>query len=588
MGIFIRFFLIFITLFHFSTTNSQVKSVEIPSEPTVTDYFNDNPMAAMLDSLAASILFKGKNIWADTAALNIYKYEADYIPQFTDSIYKMRIRNMRTVSPFKYVYNNDVQRFIDLYAQRRRQMTSRLLGLGEFYFPLFEEQLAKHNIPLELKYVAVIESALNPKAISRAGAAGLWQFMYRTGKMYGLEVTSYVDDRFDPYKATIAACEHFADLYRIYKDWNLVLAAYNAGSGNVNRAIRRAGGETDYWKIRRFLPRETQSYVPIFIAASYVMMHAAEHNIYPIYPGYLFEKNDTVTIKQKISFDQISEALNIPIDVLAVLNPSFKRNVVPSSEKVQYKLKMPFNKLGEFLAHEEEIYNFKTLEQLKVEEQMIRNPNASFSTDKTHTVKSGESLNLIARRYNVSVNDIQKWNNISGTTIHPGQKLAVGIATPKVETPKPPQNTTIEEYITQPNESLRQIAEKFNCSVDNIRLWNNLKDLTITSGLSLIIHIPVVEETEQREEIESEPSNIQGEFVGDETQTDAKNLNEKPDLKIESKHYSYYIVNEGDTLWLIAQKYEHLSVDDIKRFNNLTSGNIKPGQKLKIPTNQNI
>lgn len=578
------------------------------SKPVITGFFVDNPVAAMLDSLANSVLFKGRLIQADTASLNVFNYAPDEVPQFPDSIYKQRLERMRMESPFPYVYNQDVRAFINLYAQRRRQMTSRLLGLAEFYFPLFEEQLAKHNVPLELKYLAVIESALNPKAISRAGAAGLWQFMYRTGRSYGLEVTSYVDYRFDPYKATIAACEHFVDLYRVYRDWNLVLAAYNAGSGNVNRAIRRAGGERDYWKIRRFLPRETQNYVPIFIAASYTMMHAAEHNIFPVYPAYLFEKTDTITITQKISFAQISEALNISVETLEILNPSFKRNVIPSTADNHYKLKMPFDKAGEFLANEEDIYNFKTLDQLIKEDYLARNPSANIMADRTHRVRAGESLHVIANRYRVRVRDIQEWNNIRGTTIHPGQNLIVSVAPPELEPPKPPENTIVEIHITQPHESLRCIAQKYDCTVDNIRLWNELRDLRLTSGMELKIHIPIEVEEELAEEqtpvVDLDDNSLQktevasdalsGEELAvvptnitsiDDSAENKDTAEKETSQETETETYIYYVVKSGDTLWDIVQKHEGVTVADIKRLNNLRGNTIRPGQRLRLPAN---
>ncbi len=562
----------------------------------VTDFFVDNPIAAMMDSLAASVLFAKPTIAADTAVLNIYGYAPDEVPEFADSIYEQRFELMRTKSPMPFVYHEDVSRFINVYAKRYRRMTSRLLGLAEFYFPLFEEQLAKHNLPLELKYLAVIESALNPKAVSRAGAAGLWQFMYRTGRHYGLQVTSYVDDRFDPYKSTVAACEHFVDLYRIYGDWNLVLAAYNAGSGNVNRAIRRAGGKTDYWEIRRFLPRETRSYVPIFMAASYVMMHPAEHNLYPVYPAYLFEKMDTVTVKQKLSFDQISQALNISVEELEVLNPSFKRNVIPSSPERFYKLKMPVTKVGEFLANESYIYNFKTLEQLIKEDYLARNPEKNFSADRTHTVRSGESLHVIARRYGVRVNDLQSWNNIRGTTIHPGQRLVVSIAPPELEQPKPPKNTIIKKHIAQPNESLRCVAELFETTVDNIRLWNQIKDLRLMAGQELIIHVPVLDTTDSisiqsdlltlavNEDIPHE--NIEKSSERSVPKNENMDIDEVQEEK-NKQSYTYYTVRGGDTLWDIVRRHGGVSVSEVKQLNNLTGSSIRPGQRLKLPVNSN-
>ncbi|MDD3876287.1 MAG: LysM peptidoglycan-binding domain-containing protein [Bacteroidales bacterium] len=556
-----------------------------------SNYFSDVPMAAFLDSLATSVMFKGRNIYADSSALNVHRYRADEIPQFPDSVYKSRLRNMDIRSPFHYVYNEDVRTYIDLYAQRRRPMTSRLLGLAAYYFPLFEEQLARHNLPLELKYLAVIESALNSKAISRVGAAGLWQFMYRTGKMYGLEVTSFVDDRFDPYKATVAACEHFEDLYRIYKDWSLVLAAYNAGSGNVNRAIRRANGELDYWKIRRFLPRETQGYVPIFIAASYVLNYATEHNLYPVYPGYLFNETDTVTIEQRLSFEQLSEALSIPVDELVALNPTFKMNVIPSCDSIKYVINMPLNKVGEFLANDVEIYSFKTYEQLVREDLAARNPSSLIEPTKTHTVRSGETLNTIARRYGITVSNIQKWNSIRGTTIHPGQRLIVSVEAPRPVVPEPPRNTRIEQYVVKREDNLRTIAQRFECSVDNLRLWNNLRNLSVEQGQILTIHIPIPDELAPADSTEGEliPQTNTSETSGLNFINELDNNVNSDETTINSltqNNFELYIVKEGDTLWSIAQNYEGVSIDDIKQINNLENSSILPGQQLKLPLQQ--
>jgi len=251
-------------------------------DPSVADtvirkkaFVEDDPVVSMLDSLATLKVFKNSMFLNTPASQPLPVYTDDQIPTFPDSVYRERITSMSIESPFEYVYNSDVKQFIDLYAYRKRGLTARILGLAQIYFPLFEEQLDKFNMPLELKYLAVIESALNPIANSKAGAKGLWQFMYGTGKVYGLKTTSYVDDRFDPVKSTIAACEHLSDLYSIYGNWSLALAAYNSGAGNVNKAIRRAGGAKNFWIIQRYLPKETRSYVPAFIAASYVMTHAA-------------------------------------------------------------------------------------------------------------------------------------------------------------------------------------------------------------------------------------------------------------------------------------------------------------------------
>ena len=245
-------------------------------------------LVRQLDSLATVKFFNKYKFETDTAALNIYGYQPNEIPSFSDSIYELRIEVLNVQTPIELIYNQHVKAFIKLYAKRGRKQTARMLGLKEIYFPMFEQVLDKYDMPLELKYLAVVESALNPTAGSRAGAKGLWQFMYGTGRLYGLHTNSLVDDRFDPYKATEAAARLLKDLYGIYGSWELALAAYNSGPGNVNRAIRRAGGVKNYWAIWPFLPRETRGYVPAFIAVNYIFNYATEHNIYPVDPGILY------------------------------------------------------------------------------------------------------------------------------------------------------------------------------------------------------------------------------------------------------------------------------------------------------------
>ena len=256
----------------------------------------DDPVMARLDDLANLHWVKHSPFTIDTAHHNVHGFAPDQVPTWSEDIMQQRVAVLDLNSPFSLVYNRVVQSYIDLYMVRKREMSSRMLGLAELYFPTFEEYLDRHGIPLEMKYLAVVESALNPSARSRAGAVGLWQFMLPTGKIYGLKADSYIDERHDVYKSTEAACRYLKYLYRIYGDWELALAAYNCGPGNVNKAIRRAGGVKDYWKIYDYLPRETRGYVPAFIAVNYLFAHHAEHNIYPIAPTYCAYEVDTVQV----------------------------------------------------------------------------------------------------------------------------------------------------------------------------------------------------------------------------------------------------------------------------------------------------
>lgn len=451
---------------------SQTESIEIT---------NDDPIVAMLDSLAALSVFSAIDRRSDTTLLRRHSFPAGFVPAFSGSVYQRRMEALNARSPFEFVYNSSVRTFINLYANNRRELTERMLGLGELYFPMFEEQLDRHNIPLEMKYLAVVESALNPTARSRVGATGLWQFMFHTGRAYGLAVNSYVDDRSDPLLATIAACEYLNDLYDIYGDWSLVIAAYNAGPGNINRAIRRAGGVKDFWLIRHYLPRETRNYVPAFIAVTYVMEHADEHNLFAVPPVYTHLDVDTVMVRQEISLRNISNLLDIPLDHLRHLNPAFRQNIIPYRAEKPYVLRLPKEYMGVFLANEEAIYNFRTPEQIRQEELAARMAETT-----VHVVARGEVLGTIARRYGTTVREIQQLNNLRGTLIRPGQRLVVRAPA----TPASPRPTTANVHVVRRGETLSLIASRYRISVNNILQWNNLSNTTIHPGQQLIIRPP--------------------------------------------------------------------------------------------------
>lgn len=341
----------------------------------------------------------------------------------TDSIYDLRIRRLDAQSPIDLVYNPYVKQYIKVYTARRKTQMSRMMGLAELYFPMFEEVLDSYNLPLELKYLAIVESALNPRAKSWAGATGLWQFMFNTGKEYDLKVSSYVDERMDPYRATVAACQFFEQSYKIYNDWSLVLASYNCGRGNVNKAIRRSGGQKNYWRIRRFLPGETRNYVPAFIAVCYAMNYAEKHGIKPAKPRMSLFETDTVQVKYQIDFEYLSQSIGITEDELEFLNPSYKINVIPKLEHRNYSLRLPKDKIGVFVQNETDIYaHFSKLDEQKKKSY----PNYSEQNERVvHRVKPGEYLGRIAIRYGCSVKKIQQWNNLKSDRIKVGQKLVL-------------------------------------------------------------------------------------------------------------------------------------------------------------------
>ncbi len=529
----------------------------------------DSPIVRALDSLADIKYFRDYYFSTDSSFLNVYRYPFETIPEYPDSVYRERIHLLDQMTPIDLVYNEDVKRWILLYAIQKRELTSRVLGLAQVYFPLFEEYFDKYNLPLELKFLAIVESALNPTANSRAGAKGLWQFMYNTGRSYGLKVTSYIDDRFDPYKSTDAACRHMKDLYEIYEDWLLVLAAYNSGSGNVNKAIRRAGNIKNYWAIQPFLPRETQGYVPAFISVCYIMNYNQEHNLYPTHPGILYNGIDTVVVNNLLSFDQLNEMLGIPMEDLAFLNPAYKLGVLPSINHEPYVLRLPKEFIGPFIANEEALYQFKT--QKGIEHEQLMTQVSQVKEVRYHKVRRGESLGLIASKYNVRISDLKKWNHIRGSTIYPGQKLIVyqsssssqvtapistaNGSSPPVESSPPEMKTTT--HVVRSGENLASIASRYGCTVDQLKRWNNLRSTTIYPRQKLTVSNPVLQ--------------------GDDTSASAE------DAPRQEETFVYHTVRAGQTLWDIANMYPGATVEKIKTWNQITNARaIQPGQKLKI------
>ncbi len=505
-----------------------------------------------LDSLAALKIFDNYNFEKDTAILNVYHFKPEERPVYSDSVYALRIGVLNSQTPIDLEYNQHVKGYINMYANRGRNQTARMLGLAEIYFPLFEATLDKYNIPLEIKYLAIVESALNPTAGSRAGAKGLWQFMYATGKMYGLKQNSMVDDRFDPYKATEAACKHMLDLYAIYHDWNLVLAAYNSGPGNVNRAIRRAGGLKDYWAIWPFLPRETRGYIPAFIAVNYVFNYAAEHNIYPIDPGILYNQIDSITVRDVISFDQIAEFMHLPIKDVKFLNPAYKEGIIPAVNGKRYVLRLPRKYINYFIDHEDSLYAFKSKKGIEREKLLAKIKQAKQRS--IHYVRSGENLGLIARRYRTSVSRLKAWNGLRNSRIYPGQKLIVyspGNAPRKSSTRKtsPSKNGL---HTVRSGENLGLIAKKYGISLSQIKAWNNIHNNLIKPGQRLR-----VKAAEQK--TQSTSSSPNGKII-------------------------YHTVRSGDTLWDIAKEYNS-TIKSIRKLNQMgSSSRLKPGQKLKVQT----
>lgn len=412
---------IIIYFFAFSSNNDDVKPNAQNITPLDSSKLNfDSSSVAYaclekLDSLCAQLFFK--EIWfeEDSNVYNSIKMPHSEIADFSEEEIVAMMDLIPTSIPL--VLNQPVQDYINKFSKSRRSFIAKTLGLSKHYFPLYEEVFDKYDMPLEIKYLSVIESGLNVKARSYMGATGLWQFMHRTGLSYGLDVNTYIDERHDPMLATDAAARFLTDLYKIYQDWYLALAAYNAGPGNVNKAIARSGGKRDYWEIRPFLPRETQNYVPQFIACAFVMHYHEKYEILPLNPKMDYFATDTVLIKEKVSLDFLAENLGVNKDHLAFINPSLKSNIIPKYEK-GLVVHLPIEYLGQFVEKEGVILNDTTLH--KVEAVIVEQP--AFIV---YRVKSGDTLGAIANKYRVKVSQIKGWNSLKSDFLKIGQKLVL-------------------------------------------------------------------------------------------------------------------------------------------------------------------
>ena len=444
-----------------------------------------------------------------------------------DSIYIQRLNKLNSV--VQLGYSPLVRNYINLYANKRQRSSSAILGLAQYYYPWMMETFDKYGLPEELVYITIIESSLNPVAVSPAGATGIWQFMYQTGKTYGLEVNSFVDDRRDPVKATDAAARHLRDLYNIFGDWGLAISAYNCGAGNVKKAIYRSGGKTNFWEVKQYLPRETQNYFPAFIGAYYMMNYYKAHGITPTKIS-IPSSVDTVMVKKEVHFEQIAHVLNIDIDEIRTLNPQYKREVIPAFDK-SFPLKLRSNDIIRFIALQDSIYKYEYDTffgplQVYVNAYTGKTDATGTTKKKWHTVKSGENLSKIASRYGLSVEELKKMNKLKSNYLKTGQKLVVGytyIAPPKPATPSDTTNSVV-------------------------------KDTIATSP-------PPQPSTDEK------PATTT-------TQTD----NSHPD-------YILHTVKKGEYLALIAKKYG-TTVAKIVSYNHLSNANaLKVGQQLKIPKN---
>ena len=440
-----------------------------------------DPKLDKIDSLWALEQMSTQQIVTDTNKLNLWSYHADSIPIFSDSVIKTRLSKLNVQTPFELVYNEAVKKQINIYANNYRNHVSKMLGKANYYFPLFESKLEEFDLPLEFKYLAIVESALKPHARSKSAATGLWQFMYATGKIYDLKITSYIDERCDPLKSTIAACEYFTFLYKMFNDWELVLAAYNGGPGYVSRAMRKTGTK-DYWSVRPYLRNETQNYVPKFIAVNYIMNYAGEHNIYPTPYKFTMAQTDTVTIVQTLKFEVLSETLGVEVDIIKELNPIYKRNLIPVNKNKKARVRLPYKKASDFINLSDSIYAYS---------ESLQEKYVAVEAPIIHRVKNGEYLGKIANQYHTTIGRIKNWNNLSSNDLRIGQKLVIYV-NPDYS-PKPLESTKRNSkgesiYTVKPGDTLWDIARKYiGVSVAQIEQRNNITYRDLKPGLTLII-----------------------------------------------------------------------------------------------------
>ena len=516
---------------------------------------------------------------------NCFKSNDDNII-YPDSVYVNRLYALPTL--MEMAYNQVTRSYIEMYTGKKRTQVEYMLARGKYFFPIFEQALDKYNIPMELKYLPVIESALNPTALSRAGASGLWQFMAPTGKRYDLEVNSLVDERRDPVKASEAAAHYLKDMYNIYGDWNLVIAAYNCGPGNVNKAIRRSGGKKDYWEIYPYLPRETRGYVPAFIAANYVMNYYKYHNLCPL--EYSEKENtDTIHVNKSLHLQQIASVLNIPIEKVREMNPQFKNDIIPGEFK-SYAVCLPTKKVCDFITLQDSIYAYRADEFL-VHRKIVNYataPVSEFVTKTTyHNVRRGESLAEVARLYGVSSNELKRWNGLRSNRVKPGRRLAIRTqvrvrsAEPAKESESGGSNSN-EQAMPSNGMSifarLQSGGQASNAQETNLATDESDDNADSSSDDSDNVKNIPAEKVVSKKEVK--PKNVRVAQVEKQKSEVAPKAKEK-EAKSNVKEPIHHKVVSGENINTIAQQY-NVSVEDISNWNNLKKNKVKKGQDLIV------
>ena len=510
---FVLLFFVLTTL-GFSQTKNTLESAREPLKDSIADKeisietlvskvdsisikdIQDHEYAAQFDEKWLEELYS--NHLFDTIYKSVTELEFGTVeyPELPTDTLKARLKELDSRTPFNVAYNPSLEAVIKSYLKNRRELLQKLITLSAFYFPMFEYELDRHDLPLEIKYLAIVESALKPRAKSRVGATGLWQFMFSTGKLYGLDVSSYVDERSDPIKSTEAAAKYLSKLYEIFGDWDLALAAYNSGPGNVTKAIRRSGGYQNYWNIRHNLPRETAGYLPAFLANMYIFEYAEEHGFKKLKPEFTLVETDTIHVKSMITLDQVSEVTGTTVEELQFLNPSYKLDIIPFVKGKNYVLRLPRDVVGTFVNNEEQIYAYVKEELAKREKPL---PQFFNTTDRIrYTVRSGDYLGRIARNYGVRVSQIKQWNGLRSNDIAIGQRLTIYPSRPNVASTnttaqsssnKTSSSTTnMTTYVVKSGDSLWSISQKFpGVSVQNIKDWNDISGTKLKPGMKLKI-----------------------------------------------------------------------------------------------------
>ena len=478
-----------------------------------------------------------------------------------DEVYIERLKKMNSF--ISLPYNDIVKNYIILYSEKMPTKMAHMLGLCQYYMPIFDETFNKHDLPEELKAMAIIESAMNPLAVSRAGAKGMWQFMYATAKMYGLHIDSFVDERMDPFKAADAAARYLQDAYEIFGDWNLAIASYNCGAGNVNKAIRRSGGKRAFWDIWPYLPRETRGYVPAFVGALYAMTYYKEHGIKPEaieMPIHV----DTFKINKQLHLKQVAELTGAPLEELKNLNPQYRHDIIPGNSK-EYILRLPYTYTNAFIEHEDSVYTHK-YDEFFNPTTIKKIQDGADGERIVYVVKNGDYLGRIASRNRCTVAQIKRWNGLKSNNIRVGQRLVIyrggggpstsssssstAAAAPSSSSSSTQSSTPTGTYTVKSGDTLSGIATRHGVTVNQLKQWNGLTSNNIRVGQKLKLNSS------------SSASAASASSSGD---------------------YSTYTVKSGDSLYSIAKNYSGVSAQDIMNFNGMSSSNIKPGMKIKIP-----